>query len=167
MGPGCLAVERNYRLSWGAGAATSPSTPGRLVPPGLPVCGRPSSAAPDLTCSVSIARERRDYKGAGWLPVRRNVPGSHQGASRPRCHDDALVLGRQDGPSGRVRPDIASGVSVRGWGREETPPPGPLPEGPGDRGGSPGPSLQKRLSDQTPSPNVAGNPDQERADSGA
>ena len=63
-GPCGLAVEGNYRLRWGAGAATSPSTPGRLVPPGFAgVRADPPATAPDLTCSVSIARERVDYKG--------------------------------------------------------------------------------------------------------
>jgi hypothetical protein len=36
--------SRDYRFRWGAGAATSPSTPGSLVPPGYAgVAGRPSS----------------------------------------------------------------------------------------------------------------------------
>jgi hypothetical protein len=96
---------------WGAGAATSPSTPGRLVPPGL--CrraGRPSSAAPDLTCSVSIACERTNYKGpAGWLPERRDawlLPG---GPRERACRARARL------PRAPFRPRIRSGEnSVRG-----------------------------------------------------
>ena len=46
----------------------------KTCPPGLCRCaGRPSSDAPDLTCSVSIARERRNYK-PGWLPERLTSP---------------------------------------------------------------------------------------------
>jgi hypothetical protein len=63
-GAGLLPVGAGWLPEMG-GQARQPlrRPPEDLSPPVVPVCpGRPSSAAPDLTCSVSIARERTNYK---------------------------------------------------------------------------------------------------------
>jgi hypothetical protein len=65
-GPGGLAIERKSRLRLGGRRGNLSVDPRKPCPPGLCRCaGRPSSAAPDLTCPVSIARERPNYKGPG------------------------------------------------------------------------------------------------------
>jgi hypothetical protein len=68
-----LTVEQQCHPELGGRRGNLSVGPRKTCPP--QVCryaGRPSSAAPDLTCSLSIALERANYKGP-WLSERREA----------------------------------------------------------------------------------------------
>jgi hypothetical protein len=76
--------------------------PRKTCPPRLCRCaGRPSSAAPDLTCSVSIACERTNYKGPDGFLNAVTFPALTRWA-RPRRKDDPLERARLDDRGGHV-----------------------------------------------------------------